>query len=167
MTQQFHNGISVSPLLSVSRTTDNTQLGLNQSHLGYSITCSAFPAGAVGTSSARRRPRVVSKSRPASSISTRPSPIFPSTPPSPTGRPYRRAARPMSTARPKRAAVSCSTPCGRSSPAIRSRAASQCCPGNLADRTASRIAAEQQLLQAKQQLAAAVAKVERGKYGRR
>ncbi len=39
MTQQFHNGISAGPLLTVSRTTDNvfTQLGLNQSHLGYQI----------------------------------------------------------------------------------------------------------------------------------
>jgi outer membrane protein len=39
MTQQFHNGITAGPLLTVSRTTDNvfTQLGLNQSHLGYQI----------------------------------------------------------------------------------------------------------------------------------
>lgn len=39
MTQQFHNGISAGPLLTVSRTTDNvfTQPGLNQSHLGYQI----------------------------------------------------------------------------------------------------------------------------------
>jgi outer membrane protein len=39
MTQQFHNGITAGPLLTVSRTTDNvfTQLGLNESHLGYQI----------------------------------------------------------------------------------------------------------------------------------
>jgi outer membrane protein TolC len=38
-TQQFRNGISAGPMLSVTRTTDNiaSQLGLNQSHVGYQI----------------------------------------------------------------------------------------------------------------------------------
>ena len=39
MTQQFHNGITAGPTLTVSRTTDNvfTQSGLNESHIGYQI----------------------------------------------------------------------------------------------------------------------------------
>jgi outer membrane protein len=157
-TQQFRNGITAGPLLNVTRTTDNvfTQAGLNQSHLGFQINVPLL----------RGRGRaVVAAQETASGIEVEASLLDLNQTISDllfnTGVSYwstvaaRRSLEVYRDAETRGRVLLDTVLTLIEADKIPSSDSSEV-QANLADRTASRIAAEQQLLQAKQQLAVAM-----------
>jgi outer membrane protein len=157
-TQQFHNGISAGPSLIVTRTTDNvsTQYGLNQSHLGYQINVPLLRGrgrdvvGAQETASNMEiEASLLDLNQTVSDLLFNTAVAYWSTVAARQSMQVYREAE-------ARGQLLLET--------VQSLIAADKIPrsevsnvlANLADRTASRIAADQQLLQAKQQLALAV-----------
>jgi outer membrane protein len=158
MTQQFHNGITAGPLLTVSRTTDNvfTQLGLNQSHLGYQINVPLLRGrgrdvvGAQETASGMEvEASLLDLNQTISDLLVNTAVAYWSAVAAHRSLEVFREAE-------ARGRVMLSTVQALIAGDKIPRSEVSAVQANLADRTASRIAADQQLLQANQQLAVAM-----------
>ncbi len=158
MTQQFHNGISAGPLLSVSRTTDNvfTQLGLNQSHLGYQINVPLLRGRGRDVVGAQETASGIEVEASLLDLNQTISDLLVNTAVAYWSAVSARRSLDVYREAEARGQVMLDTVRALIAGDKIARSEVSAVQGNLADRTASRIAAEQQLLQAKQQLAVAM-----------
>jgi outer membrane protein TolC len=158
ITQQFHNGITAGPVLTVNRATDNvfTQLGLNESHLGYQINVPLLRGRGRDVVGAQETASGMEVDASLLDLNQTISDLLVNTAVAHwTAVAARRSldvyreaeARGRTLLDTVQALIACDR-------IPRSEVSET--QANLADRTASRIAAEQQLLQAKQQLAVAM-----------
>ncbi len=158
MTQQFHNGITAGPLLTVSRTTDNvfTQLGLNESHLGYQINVPLLRGRGRSVVGAQETASGMEVEASLLDLNQTISDLLVNTAVAYWSAVAARRSLEVYREAEDRGRVLLDTVQALIAGDKIPRSEVSEAEANLADRTASRIAAEQQLLQAKQQLAVAM-----------
>jgi outer membrane protein len=158
MTQQFHNGITAGPTLTVSRTTDNvfTQSGLNESHIGYQINVPLLRGRGRSVVGAPETASGIEVEASLLDLNQTISDLLVNTATAYwTAVAARRSLDVYREAEARGRTLLDTVQALIAADKIPRSEVSET-QANLADRTASRIAAEQQLLQAKQQLAVAM-----------
>jgi outer membrane protein len=158
MTQQFHNGITAGPLLTVSRATDNvfTQLGLNQSHLGYQINVPLLRGRGRDVVGAQETAGGMEVEASLLDLNQTISDLLVNTAVSYWNAVAARRSLDVYREAETRGRVMLDTVQSLIAADKTPRSEVSAVQANLADRTASRIAADQALLQARQQLAVAM-----------